>query len=314
MTLHAELDGWARAELGPFEFVDGVEQTGLDLELQRGGTIEGRMLVAEGVEVRGKFVGVGCGEAHVSTQELGADGTYRFEHLRPGEYQVLSVHPDSLGRLQKGLYALADPADPVVWNATVRAGEVTHFDLDERDRIPSRLTGELRFDGQASAGWWCDLSYRHGDGANDSLASGRFDLRVPRPGPFSLTLFGFAGPAEVRLDQAIELAPGDNSWHRDLPTATLTLEHVPAFERTSSSHGEAPAYRLRWRDDPELTWTASLHEPPASDARLTIPLVPAGHVQLLRRPEDESYGPDDGWPVVLELDLVAGAHATAALP
>ena len=311
IVLHAELDGGARAELGPLEVAEGVEQLGLELELERGGTLEGRLLAAEGVEVRGKIVGVGCGEGHVPIRELGADGSFRFEHLRPGSYQVLTCDPGSLGRLQKGLYMVPDPADPVAWSTTVRAGEVTHFDLDQRDRIPSSLSGELRLDGRAPVSWRASIGVEDGGSIG---SKGRFELRVARPGAYGLYLSGDAGPALVRMHQELELAPGANTWTRDLPTGTVTLTHVPAFERREEG-GAPPAYVLEWRDDPALVWQGRLYHPPDASGVLTIPTVPAGRVRLLRCPPDADAGdPGEDWPVVRELELRAGTEERIELP
>jgi RNA polymerase sigma factor (sigma-70 family) len=315
LTLHAELDGWARAELGPIELVEGVEQGGLELVLERGGALEGELLVAEGVERNGWIVGVGSGDAHVATQRLGADGRYRFERLRPGDYQVLTCNPQTLQRLEGGSYLWADPDEPVLWSTSVRAGEVAPFDLDERDRIPSRLLGELRFDGRAPSGWSANLIDGEGDVAHARLSGdGRFELRAVRPGRKWLTFVGRAGPADVRFSQQLELAPRDNPWTRDFPTGTVTLANVPAFERRKKS--EAPAYCLAWREDPALVWYGSIYDPPeAAGGTLTFPGVPAGRVQLLACPADVRQGsPDANWPVVRELELVAGSHAQLTLP
>jgi hypothetical protein len=211
-------------------------------------------------------------------------------------------------------------AATVAWDATVGAGEVTRFDLDQRDRIPARLRGELRLDGLMSAGWSCSLysdSDMEGDGETLD-ASGGFELHVSRPGAYGLSFKGSTGPAVVCLHQTIELAPGDNSWARDIPTGAVTLTNVPAFARVHRNLNEAPPYCLVWHGDPALTWYAMLYEPPATaGGELTLPQVPAGHVQLVQRPPDVDalYAfPDADWPVVLEFELAPGGHANVCLP
>lgn len=50
-------------------------------------------------------------------------------------------------------------------------------------------------------------------------------------------------------------------------------------------------------------------------ATLVIPLVPAGRIRLLRRPEDMRQGfPDESWPLVLEFELLAGETKRVELP
>src|SRR5262249_44806010 len=154
---------------------------------------------AEGVDPRGKVVGISADDAHAATQFLGSDGAYRFENLRPGLYQVRDCDPGGLGRYQRGLYGAADSDKPIVFDVEVRAGEVAHFDLDQRDRVPARLLGELRFDGAAPVGWRCYVPDADGTGRVET--NGSFDLRVPRAGESRLSLSGFAGPARAQLQQ-----------------------------------------------------------------------------------------------------------------
>src|SRR4029077_8140692 len=106
------------------------------------------------------------------------------EHLRPGPYQVRTCAVESLDPREAERFLPGSAA--TVWDATVRAGEVTRFDLDQRDRIPARLRGALRFDGHMTAGWSC-LLYSNGDGDYGTLdASGGFALRTARPGAYGI--------------------------------------------------------------------------------------------------------------------------------
>ena len=128
----------------------------------------------------------------------------------------------------------------------------------------------------------------------------------------SLCFYGSAGPADVRLFQSLELAPGDNSWSRDLPAGTVVLTGIPPFEPRRRDR-EAPEFCLLWRDDPALVWEGSLYD--GGGATLTIPDVPAGHLCLVRRPEQPiTRYADESWPLVLEFELVAGTVATVQFP
>ena len=316
-VLHAEAPGWARAELGTIRYAEGANVEGAELELVRGGAIEGRVLTAPGVEPRGTIVGVGCGDTHELTLEVGEDGSFRFEGLTPGRWQVLSCDPQLLRRLKSGTYLYAEPDAPVEWSCEVRSGETTLHDLDLRDRVPCRLRGQLTIDDSAPVAWQSSLVRLDDQGGwnGDALDSlGRFDLDSSAPGAHSLGLTGpRSGPVRYWIHQNLELFGGANDWALDLATGSLTIENMPELEPIDEFRGEPPHYCLVWHGPEGAIWRGSIYS--AAAGPLTIPQVPAGQVRLVRRPEGQEEGwPDDDWPLVLEAALRAGAETRVALP
>ena len=306
-TLHAEADGHARGELGPLEYVDGRNLTGTVLKLRRGGSIEGRVLTAPGVSAAGTIVGVGNGDTHFTTVKVGEDGAYCFDNLSPGQWQVLACNENLLNRLTSGTFLHAAPSAAVVWSTEVQARQVTHYDLDRRDRVPSSVRGVVRLDGAPPTGWRCSL-VGQGDWEYGTVdADGRFELRSPSPGEHKLYVFGPRGSVRVSIVRPIELHAGPNDWRLDIATGSVTLTDLPTLMPTRDADQEPPHYALRWRTPDGALWLTAVHS--ADAGALTVAPVPAGRVTLIRRPDNVRHRePDDNWPVVQELTVVAGTE------
>lgn len=126
--VRAVAPGWAACEAGPFEvaYVDGSEV--VELELTRGGSIEGYLLAGPDERIEGRFIAVSHGDGAARTQRLGPDGFYRFEGLTPGAWQVLEV-PEELGPHVTS-YGTYSRDDPIPWTCTVELGRTTRADVD----------------------------------------------------------------------------------------------------------------------------------------------------------------------------------------
>jgi len=128
--VRASAPGLAPGELGPLD----VAQLGADLvlELNEGGAIEGRVLLPEGRDGEGTIVAVNHGDGAPRTQRAGPDGSFRFEHLCVGRWQVLAnaAEVDPTRRA----YTSLPEAEPIEWNCEVSAGRSTRCDLDLRPK------------------------------------------------------------------------------------------------------------------------------------------------------------------------------------
>lgn len=118
--------GWATAELGPMS-VSEATGTELDVELTRGGIIEGRVLRADGRDGGGVIVGINCGDGDGRTQRAGPGGVFRFELLRPGDWQVRACEAEIT--TSRTSIMQQDTGKPIEWSCEVFEGRTTSYDL-----------------------------------------------------------------------------------------------------------------------------------------------------------------------------------------
>jgi hypothetical protein len=76
-VLQCLADGFALAELGPLDVDPATGAHDLDFELLRGGTIEGTVRVAPGLDPAGVIVGANRFDAHPRTQRADEQGRFR---------------------------------------------------------------------------------------------------------------------------------------------------------------------------------------------------------------------------------------------
>lgn len=123
--LRVSADGFAPALVGPLRV--GASGEPVQIELGRGGAIEGRVLRADGGVGEGAIVGLSCGDGFGFTLRAGPDGAFRAEGLTPGSWQVLSRSAEQ--SLESSTLRELSGAAPIEWSCRVREGEVTRFDL-----------------------------------------------------------------------------------------------------------------------------------------------------------------------------------------
>jgi RNA polymerase sigma-70 factor (ECF subfamily) len=133
--LRATADGWADGELGPIHtgaFDGGDSGARVELELTRGGAIEGRVVLADDADAEGFIVAINHGDGRARTQRAGPGGRYRFEGLAPGDWQVLASEREVDPGTTR--YSSLTGRAPIEWDCVVTAGATTRFDLDLRLR------------------------------------------------------------------------------------------------------------------------------------------------------------------------------------
>lgn len=123
--LRVTADGLAPALAGPFKI--GASDAPVEIELGRGGAIEGRVLRADGSAGEGAVVGLSCGDGFGFTLRAGPGGLYRAERLTPGAWQVLPRGEEL--RPENSTLRQLDRGAPIEWSCQVREGEVTRFDV-----------------------------------------------------------------------------------------------------------------------------------------------------------------------------------------
>lgn len=125
----------ASAELGPLELDPSVGASDLRLELGSGGTIEGTVSLTDGSDPAGRVVAASRGDGHVRTTRVERDGSYRFEKLCPGPWQLALRGRDdqSNGGFAVGTFGPATDPEPIRWSCEVFEGGVTRHDLSDGD-------------------------------------------------------------------------------------------------------------------------------------------------------------------------------------
>ncbi|HEX6884962.1 MAG TPA: hypothetical protein VF530_16420 [Planctomycetota bacterium] len=222
--IRVEADGFPLTVLGPFELDPEVGRDGLELALERGGTLEGSVRLPPGAAPEDVLVGVSNGWRFVRSAAVDAEGRYRIEDLAPGPYQVRRCTPPvaSLQRLD-----VASSVEAPEWDCRVRAGETTRFDLDLTQEGSVVLSGRLEGLEGARSGWRALLytaksprDFWFKPRAQAELErDGRFELTLSRPGLYRIELR--SGPWSLWRD--LELFAGPNEWERRIETGRILL-------------------------------------------------------------------------------------------
>jgi len=189
-ALRVEADGFPLTVFGPYELDPVRANPELEVELARGGALEGRMLLAPGESPLGRFVGVSNGWSYAHTTAVDAEGRFRFASLAPGEWQVRPVAPPvaALQPLERGWQLPPILFEPDV---VVRSGATARFELDCALERGAALVGRFAFEGVPLDDWRAELQVlvegREVRVVSSALApDGSFRLVVPREDTFVL--------------------------------------------------------------------------------------------------------------------------------
>lgn len=219
---HAWLPGCSDAVAGPVT-LGGPPVT---VELGAGSSIEGRVLVKEGKSAAGVEVLVYRKKIDGLTSELGlafkttidAEGRWKVDSLAPGLWMVALrvLNPAAVGLDGPGIQRCAD----VPWIFDAPRASTAHVELDLRSETLCTLDGALKVGDLIRTGS-AELLLEPPLALSTSLsgvgAEGRFLLRARQPGRYRLVIR--AGPtagADKPVTDVVELAPGANTWKREL--------------------------------------------------------------------------------------------------
>lgn len=293
----ATADGFAltEAELPGFAKLAGRDR--VVIEMQRGGALEGRVIVATGRSPEGTIVAIHRGDLSPRTQRVGADGRFFFDRLTPGPWSVRSSAFE-VGEDSGTAMSTNDAGGRWPFDVVVQAGETARFDLDLSDLGRCTLSGRLSIDGVAADGWRATLWPDANAVVNETLPTtvldveGRFSFAGLDPG-FRRLRFAPPSGTGTTITLRCQVARGDNPLERDLRTGTVAGRVPP---------GSGQRFlRGRFGDDGDFVIAIR----PDADGRFTLPLVPAGACSLMASPTPGSG--QTGWVEVENFDLAAGA-------
>lgn len=287
-------DGFATSEWGPVDAGPGLGVEGVEIDLVRGGSIEGEVVPPAGRDRAGLLVSISRGDGDVRMDRTDADGRYRFDALTPGGWQVAwraREAPEAF-HFQSSDGERWEPR----WDCIVADGLVTVHDVDLREESLARVTGAVAVDGEPAAGWTVSARHVHAADVLDPVRpvvvgpEGRFELAVV-PGTYELT--AEAPPAEdghVSVTRRAEVDDAGLEWSLVLETATLA--------GSSSGGPRRLTCNVRMPDGTAgHAWIT-----PDEDGSFSLRGVPAGEATIHRVHEDEL----DPWRLVGRVELVAG--------
>ncbi len=171
--LRADREGLASAELGPLAIEPRVGAENLTLELTRGGSIQGNLLVPEGERASGVAIVASRGDGELHVARVGDDASFRFDELTPGSWLVERVTSDEdLFGWHINTIEYGPIPPPMRWSCEVREGEVTRFDIDQRHDDRQHVHGHLKVSGANLGEWSASLMTDNPTKSSGSVAVG----------------------------------------------------------------------------------------------------------------------------------------------
>ncbi len=270
-----EAPGFARALSATIDVDPKVGVSGLEMNLGRGGAIEGHVLVPNGRDPGGIIVGITRYDLAPRTQRTGSDGAFRFEGLTPGDWSVRRVAAEIDPGIHGTNFSTAKGEIQYPTDCTVDDGKATRFDLDLRHAFDVVLVGHVSVNGAPAAGWsvnlWPDATFAHSGALPGGTVdeSGTVRIVMPHPGKVRIQLLPHVEGASVKFDQEMELTPGENPWIVDVLTGSL---------EGKSASGAGTALSYEWKESGPLLCTARFMVD--ADGRFRLAVVPIGAAQM----------------------------------
>lgn len=313
--IRADADGYAPGELGPIEVDPESGQSGLELMLNHGGSIEGRVRVKLGQSVEGIIVAVSRGDGFPRTQRTGPNGTYRFERLTPGNWQVeqreVEIDPNPLmgQTISTGDPFYGETAASIEWTCTVKEGETTKYDLDLYRGTKGTLAGTITLGSMSLEGYVVDIlradDYAPPIPAVKVSGDGSFNIRNLDPGRYIINIGPPSGTdLKIEVVAQIRIERGENPWVFEPDFGRLELKGVPPVD------GDVTRLYYQWRRPDyhgiELEFKAD------ADGVAVLPEVPAGKGKIIL---SKKKGEDEGTSrkTLTEVDVPAGGTVVVDL-
>jgi hypothetical protein len=289
-------NGYTLAELSPIDVAAAKGAEGLDIALVAGGAIEGRVLVAQGMEASGLIVKINRGDARARTQRTGVDGAFRFDGLTPGRWHVLRSQDEISPQRSSTSSWDGDPTEiEIPWNCVVEDGRTTRFDVDARDAVPCVFVGHLEVNHAPAAGWSVHvasaMSFAFNDPPGGTVdASGDVRVEVAEPGSYKVTLRPPASSMpQGEFSASADLVRGPNSWKAAFDVGALDgASGVVAPTTRYTLDGSASG--VEFHADMPLDDAGACH----------FPIVPAGACVVRRMEKDAT----SGWREAAKLDVL----------
>ncbi len=290
-SLLAEKEGGGAAESPTF----GTQGLGDELEvaLEGLGSISG--------EVQGpsdwEYIGASLGDGTVLAARIRSDGSFRFDHLRPGTWDLRPYHASLLdGESYSSLPMGFEPTRAL--KCHVHPGENTVLNIDVSQE-QTRVRGQLQLDSNYT--WTASLKARafsdrvaHAFSRTVPLDSGEaFELLSVAHGLHDLTVLGKNDQGgQINIVYPMDLAGGQVNWHPTWETAPLqgtcpngvNLETHDLWHSIELPSGLKIDTRLRTNSTSAESETIYSDRVPIGSGKLYAVLKPRGGVSHLSEP------------------------------
>ena len=299
--------GLAAAEIGPITMGPAITNEPVEIEMVKGGSIRGRLLVPDGETSHGRLVALSRLDGSPRVVRTDENGVFVSEDLTPGGWLV--EPRDQEVRRSVSVSVLDEPLPPPVWDCEVVDGQTTTFDLDLRTRSMTKISGRLTGTGQDFGAWRARIqSLRHATGDAEIPAilvgdDGRFEFDV-EPGGWSLEL---AGPVALEDDNGLRCHANWKIWSRlavDGDALPLDFEIEPARLELTTRMRSGPM-RVNQRGECSIVGvdfsSTVVSFQVEKDATVQVP-VPLGSSDL-ERPSTGDLAPGAPWESVREVDM-----------
>ena len=222
-SILARMTGFASSAPRPVELASGERVEGVDLELRLGGTIVGEVLGEDGDPHPGRMVIVqvvpNYNRQYIATS--GPDGEFRFDHLEPGSWQIISMANPMTGELDmEGKQDMSDMLGEMKMDMIdVVDGEEHWVTLGKPPEDPIEVLGSVSAGTEPIAGSMVMFVPEDSAGFSDMRmtttdASGDFKLTLEKRGAYLVTVQSNVSTGRqnnIEFDQTI---PEEGSTHR----------------------------------------------------------------------------------------------------
>jgi len=312
---------YAPAELGPLDFDHEVGVTGLVVNVTRGGSLEGKLILPGSQDPEGRSIGISRGDGFPRTTRTGPGGVYRFDLLTPGPFEVGLVDFDiKTGMFGGGGFSQRweKTSEPAVydWACTVREGETTHYDLDLSRDVDNAVTGVFLFNSSAPPSGWRAVLKRKPMArkwqefqtvSECALGSeGRFYLESSYEGAHWIVFSGL-GDRGGRLEiiAGISLKEGEEmTWSTDLSLGRIN----GCIEPTEERRNPPVEYKYTWTDQQGTSGSVTIRT--NNQGFFDLDSVPAGAGSLVLVRKTGSYYDEEDDEVLARVRVSAGETTT----
>ena len=272
--------------MGPILYEEQKDIDGLQINLGKGGTIEGYVRTSLEESANEIVIALSRGDGFPVYTETNEDGAYSIGGLTPGHWQVQK----STEKIDPGLYSYSESKSEgstqseILWVCIVEEGRTTRYDIDLTAETECVLEGLFTIDGSLPFGLFAYL-YHEGTQKSSNMvditSDGKFTIKTNETGLHSLGISGqIREDIQMAMGDKVDLSPGKNPWFCNITTGQLTV--------LGSNYKDGKLFDLRysWKGQGELRLT--IHFQLDKKGRSILPSVPAGGGAVILREWDRA--------------------------
>lgn len=226
LSLIARREGRAGSEPVPVELVAGQVTENVTLRLRVGGALTGELFGKDGEPDEGKMITVqrvpDYSQQHIGTTD--AAGSFQFEHLEPGQWQVVATPNFMTGEMDAGGDAGPGAMAELLGNMKIEMvdivdGETTHIVMGDAPADPVVVSGRVEHAGEGIEGSIVSF-VSEGSGGIAGLkmaatrADGAYEVTLDNPGKYLVTVQSSVGMGRQNSVEFMETIPSGVEDHR----------------------------------------------------------------------------------------------------